>query len=208
MCLESSVFGRSELTAIRIQLRFLVIVHETHFPPWLIHIGPRSARPATARSKSRRGRVGRFSGGGFGRQRQSLKTPAPHSFVIRSLCRHRCFKIARTHGPLLIESSRGLFRRPQKKRVPYALVFHPPEINGFCCCRPLLARTIRFMHADTTLGFSAIVPPPRGAGTPVVSGRRARYSETRRDGCADDGRPGTVCGDGRGTSISNGDARH
>lgn len=30
-----------------------------------------------------------------------------------------------------------------------------PEIKGFCCARPL-ARMIRFMHADTTLGFSAI----------------------------------------------------
>lgn len=38
-----------------------------------------------------------------------------------------------------------------------------PEIKGFCCARPL-ARMIRFMHADTTLGFSAIVLPNRRAG--------------------------------------------
>lgn len=33
-----------------------------------------------------------------------------------------------------------------------------PEIKGFCCnARPLLARLIRFMHADTTLGLFSVI---------------------------------------------------
>lgn len=39
-----------------------------------------------------------------------------------------------------------------------------PEMRGFCWARPLLARTIRFMHADTTLGFSVIASRSEGLG--------------------------------------------